>query len=121
MSICDISAKIMSINEMTDIVFQIRNSRCGSILAHSKGLQISLALGFFSLFGVDFRWVIRKTDILNSEILVFFFFTLFKFFTCRLCLHRALATSDVVFNFFDVPVLIIKLAAFLSTSSSLSC
>lgn len=42
MSIWDISAKIMSVNEMTDIVFQIRNSKHGSILAHSKALQISI-------------------------------------------------------------------------------
>ena len=90
MSICDTSAKIMSINEATDIVLQIRNSSCRNTLTLSKGLQISNFVLFFFSYSVLISNGWSETDILNSGLLSFFF-TLFKFFKYRLCLHRALA------------------------------
>lgn len=42
MSIYVSSSKILSINEVTDIVLQIRNTSCEDILAFFKGLQVCI-------------------------------------------------------------------------------
>lgn len=62
------SAKILSINEVTDIVLQIRNSSCKNILAFFKGLQICI------LFFPIQRWFPMNDRKQIYWILAFFIF-----------------------------------------------